>query len=86
MPSILTINGGSSSIKFAVFSAPTLQRTLAGRIERIGEEGTTLVATRPDGGPESRQPFATRDHASAAELLVERLDADYGIRSPAALA
>ena len=85
MPSILTINGGSSSIKFAVFSAPALQRTLAGRIERIGEEGTALVATRPDGRPESRQPFATRDHAGAAELLVERLDADYGIRSPAAI-
>jgi acetate kinase len=34
---ILTINGGSSSIKFALFDAgDSLRRILAGRIERIG--------------------------------------------------
>lgn len=85
MPSILTINGGSSSIKFAVFSAPTLQRTFSGRIERIGEEGATFVATRPDGRPVSRRPLATLDHAHAADFLVERLEADCGIRSPTAI-
>jgi acetate kinase len=34
---ILTINGGSSSIKFALFDADhTLQRILTGSVERIG--------------------------------------------------
>ncbi|MGC8990831.1 MAG: hypothetical protein ACP5MD_11985, partial [Verrucomicrobiia bacterium] len=34
---ILTVNGGSSSIKFALFDAGSaLQRRLTGRIERIG--------------------------------------------------
>ncbi len=41
--SILTINGGSSSIKFALFEAgDSLQRILAGGIERIGLPQTTL--------------------------------------------
>ena len=34
---ILTVNGGSSSIKFALFEAgDSLRRILEGRIERIG--------------------------------------------------
>lgn len=34
---VLTINGGSASIKFALFEAALmLRRILAGRIERIG--------------------------------------------------
>jgi acetate kinase len=34
-PHILTVNGGSSSIKFALFEAnPILRRILAGTIER----------------------------------------------------
>src|SRR5215469_11758120 len=33
---ILTINGGSSSIKFAFFETGSLQRTVAGRVEGIG--------------------------------------------------
>jgi acetate kinase len=37
MQSVLTINGGSSSIKFALFEAAApLRRVLEGRIERIG--------------------------------------------------
>ena len=36
-PNILTINGGSSSIKFALFeSGNSLERILAGAIDRIG--------------------------------------------------
>ena len=39
-PRILTINGGSSSIKFALFEAvASLRRILEGRIERIGLPG-----------------------------------------------
>jgi acetate kinase len=42
-PRILTINGGSSSIKFALFEAgDSLRRILAGGIERIGLPEATL--------------------------------------------
>jgi acetate kinase len=41
---ILTINGGSSSIKFSLFTATNPpQRILDGQIERIGQPGTRLV-------------------------------------------
>jgi len=42
-PRILTINGGSSSIKFALFETggESLRRIL-GRIDRIGQPGATL--------------------------------------------
>ena len=42
-PRILTINGGSSSIKFALFEAgDSLRRILEGGIERIGSPEATL--------------------------------------------
>ena len=42
-PRILTINGGSSSIKFALFEAgDSLRRILEGEIERIGLPEATL--------------------------------------------
>jgi len=42
-PRILTINGGSSSIKFALFEAgESLRRILEGGIERIGLPEATL--------------------------------------------
>jgi acetate kinase len=47
IPSILTINGGSSSIKFALFSAASpLRRMFSGQVERIGMPGALLTVTR----------------------------------------
>lgn len=41
---VLTVNGGSSSIKFALFDAGhTLRRILAGSIEQIGMPDATFV-------------------------------------------
>jgi acetate kinase len=46
---ILTINGGSSSIKFALYrAAEPLKRELSGAVERIGSSGTTLSFKKPD--------------------------------------
>ncbi|MBK8478331.1 MAG: hypothetical protein IPL39_19170 [Opitutaceae bacterium] len=43
-PCVLAINGGSSSIRFAVYEAgETLRRRLDGKIDRIGLKGTNLV-------------------------------------------
>jgi acetate kinase len=43
MNSVLTINGGSSSIKFALFRADeSLERGLTGQVDRVGLSGTTL--------------------------------------------
>jgi acetate kinase len=47
---VLTINGGSSSLKFAVFEASgSLERVLTGRVERVGRGESRLVVSDADG-------------------------------------
>ena len=49
---ILTINGGSSSIKFALFEAGSpLRRILEGAIDRIGLPAANFVSERLEPGP-----------------------------------
>jgi acetate kinase len=53
MPTILTINGGSSSIRFAVFEVSHgTKRTIAGKLERLGTAEARLHATRDGQAPE----------------------------------
>ena len=60
-PRILTINGGSSSIKFALFEAgESLRRILEGGIVRIGLPETALRVKGPEPGGHL---FAARDGA-----------------------
>jgi acetate kinase len=67
---ILTINGGSSSIKFALYdtSNPPRQR-LHGEVERVGQEGTLLTVQR-SGELIQRQPIDGHDATAAARALV----------------
>jgi acetate kinase len=88
---IVTINGGSSSIKFAVFGADNaethaLARLVSGQIERIGTEGAQLVITPTEGGgaPERRAVPAS-DHARAADQLIDWLLARLGPNAIAAI-
>jgi acetate kinase len=76
-PAILTINGGSSSIKFALYRAKAPDvRLLAGRIERIGLPKSTLTIS--DGANRSRrQAIRAPDHRAAAEFLIQWLE-DHG--------
>ena len=55
-PCILTINGGSSSIKFALYqTGDPLKRGLYGKVDRIGLPGTILTFHDPvQSQPESR--------------------------------
>ncbi|MGH9323074.1 MAG: hypothetical protein ACRD3V_24705 [Vicinamibacteria bacterium] len=49
--SVLAINGGSSSIKFAVYQTVTPRKTsLSGKLDRIGSSGTTLSWHAQDEG------------------------------------
>ena len=44
MPSILTLNGGSSSIKFALYRKETaLERGFFGKVDRIGQNDARLI-------------------------------------------
>lgn len=71
---LLTINAGSSSIKFALFDADSLAHVLDGDIKRIGLSGATLHATGSAiAGDISREVIATT-HTMAAALLMDFIE------------
>lgn len=71
---ILTINGGSSSIKFALYpSDEPLQRRLSGKVDRIGLPGTFLSFTDAESDEQGRHDLEASDHPSAAHSLIEWL-------------
>ena len=70
-PRILSINGGSSSIKFAVFECgDPLQRLAAGTIERIGLPDGTMSVTGTDPADNFTRPVAVPDFEAAAKTLI----------------
>jgi acetate kinase len=79
---ILTINGGSSSIKFAFYQVgEPLKRELYGKVDRIGLDGANLMFHDPgDKKPESRGVDAA-DHKSAVKFLIDWLEGQKGFDS-----
>ena len=75
LPCVLTINGGSSSIRFAIYEAgETPQGRLDGKIDRIGLSGTTLIVNDPAGKPQAPRHIAAADHGTAVGFLLDWLD------------
>jgi acetate kinase len=73
VPCVLTINGGSSSIKFALYrwtGSPVL--LLAGSIDRIGLAGTSLTS-HGAGAPAATEPVPSGGHGDAARWLIQWL-------------
>ena len=76
LPCVLTINGGSSSIRFAVYEAgETPRRRLDGKIDRIGLSGTNLIVNDPAGKPQAPRRLATAEHHTAVAFLLDWLEA-----------
>jgi len=81
-PHILTINGGSSSIKFVLYqTGEPLERKLSGKVDRIGLSGTKLTFRDPTGTHPDNLSFAAVDHQSAANNLLDWLEAQPGFAS-----
>jgi acetate kinase len=79
---ILTINGGSSSIKFALFPAgEPLKRSLYGKVDRIGLSGTNLAFHDADGKPSAGHPLDAADHKSAVKFLIDWLEKQIDFKS-----
>ncbi len=73
-PNVLTINGGSSSIRFAVFEAGKVMRQrLAGKIDRIGLSGATLIVDGAGVSPRMLPCSAAGSHRDAAKFLLDWL-------------
>ena len=71
-PRIMTINGGSSSIKFAPFEAnESPQRVLGGTIERIGKPRATLETKGLDAADHASHAVNVPDHAAADDVLMD---------------
>jgi acetate kinase len=83
---ILTINGGSSSLKFAVIAAAEpLERILSGRVERVGLGGSRLVVSDPGGRRREDIAVEAPDQDAAAGLMVERVERNPGFAAIAAI-
>ena len=72
-PSILVLNGGSSSIRFAVLRADDLLTPVcSGTLEGIGQDAAHLALDDAPPG-QARQPIAARDPGEAVHSLVQCL-------------
>ena len=73
MPSrcVLTLNSGSSSLKFAVFPVDGEERALlVGKAERIGLDGSSFHANDAGGGEEAHERRHLPDHAAALDRVL----------------
>jgi acetate kinase len=85
-PSVLTLNGGSSSIRFAIYGAGREPRLrLTGSVDRIGLTGTVLQAHAPASPPLLAQHLGPGDHRSAGDSLLRWLEAQPVFASVAAV-
>jgi acetate kinase len=74
-PNILTINGGSSSIKFAVFeAADPFRRIMDGGIERIGLPEATFVVKGLNQTDNFSRLVAAPDHTVAVGILMDWIE------------
>lgn len=78
-PCILTINAGSSSIKFALYpTGGPLKRSLHGKVDRIGLPGTTLTFNDPTRNQPDSLSAKASDHKSGADFLIDWLEVQTG--------
>jgi acetate kinase len=74
-PRILTINGGSSSIKFALFEADeSPRRILAGEIERIGLPGGSFHVKGLNPADNLSRSVTAPNHIVAVDALMDWLE------------
>ena len=74
-PRILTINGGSSSIKFALFeTGDSLRRILGGGIDRIGHPGAALRVKGLNPGDNFSRPVTAPDLTAAVGALIDGIE------------
>ena len=81
-PYVLAMNGGSSSIKFALYRmGDSPQRRLHGKVDRIGLRDTTLTFDDIERNQHDSRVIGDFDHRSAANFLIDWLDQQIGLTS-----
>ncbi len=73
--SVLTINAGSSSIRFAVYTIGCVpRRLLAGAVDAMGSKHPTLSITEPDGVVHGARRIAAGDQRATIRRLLDWLE------------
>ncbi len=74
-PRILTINAGSSSVKFALFETDaSLRPVLAGAIERIGQSKCSWRVRGANPAEDFSRPLTAPDHPAATSALMDWIE------------
>ena len=72
---LLTVNAGSSSIKFALFEMnASLSRTVSGKIDRIGLPGATLSVTELASRKMEQVDLDATKHADCVAPLLSAIE------------
>jgi acetate kinase len=75
MPNVLTINGGSSSIRFAIFDASQPpKRLLQGKMDRIGSDDASLTVDDGGGSGPTHIKAEIKESAAAIDFLLDWLE------------
>ncbi len=83
---ILTINGGSSSIKFGLYRhGEVLTRLFHGEIDRIGAKDSMLTFRDEKGNQQDALPVVASDHLSATNFLIDWLEKQPGFAAVGAV-
>ncbi len=76
--SLLAINGGSSSIRFALYDDnEPLQCLLSGKLDRLGLNGTSLAFKYSTGNSQQSRVIEHIDRHSAVDFLIDWLEAQH---------
>ncbi len=79
---MIMINGGSSSIKFALYRADgPLKRVMDGKVDRIGMPGTMLFFHDLTQNQQDGRLIEASDHRSAANVLIDWIEKRIGFAS-----
>jgi acetate kinase len=80
--SLLTINGGSSSIRFALFDlGEPPRRLLDGKVDRVGLSGTNLTFKDAAGQSQNSRAIDSSDRRSAVGFLLDWLETQQAFAS-----
>lgn len=81
---ILTLNGGSSSLKFAVYEAAKGARLTRGKFDRLGSAAATFSA-EGDGDSAANVDIGAAGHGGSVAYLLDWLEERYGLATVTAV-
>ena len=72
---VLSVNSGSSSIRFALYATGSgLTHLFNGKIDRVGLAGTTFQVDSGRSGPALHRPLRAAEHRAAVDFLLSWLE------------